>query len=74
MKRFLYEIMYVVGISGLLYYGRYNTQKVGGSFYSSVFPLCDSKHDYTKRDIVLSIERWETWLRAKLSVGESLCW
>ena len=36
MKRFLYEIMYVVGISGLLYYGTQHA-KVGGSFYSSVF-------------------------------------
>ena len=69
MKRFLYAIMYVVGISGLLYYGTQHAKSwwefllIGFLFYGIV-------KEVIGRDIVLSTERWERWLRAKLSVGK----
>ena len=72
MKRFLYEIMYVVGISGLLYYGTQHA-KSWWEFLLIGFFLYVIVNMIIERDIVLSIERWETWLRAKLSVGETLC-
>ena len=73
MKRFLYEIMYVVGISGLLYYGTQHAKSwwefllIGFLFFGIVKVVIN-------RDIVLSIEWWETRLRYlkldKLKVGE----
>ena len=69
MKRFLYEIMYVVGISGLLYYGTQHA-KSWWEFLLIGFFLYVIVNMIIERDIVLSIERWETWLRAKLSVGK----
>ena len=62
MKRLLYEIMYVVGISGLLYYGTQHAKSwwefllIGFFLYVIVKIIIES-------DIVLSIENWEKRLR-----------
>lgn len=70
MKRFLYPIMYVAGISGLFYYGTQHAESwwefllIGFLFYGIVKAIIEG-------DIVPSIERWERNLRYhKLEVGE----
>ena len=62
MKRFLYEIMYVVGISGLLYYGTQHA-KSWWEFLLIGFLLYVIVKIIIERDIVLSIENWEKRLR-----------
>ena len=70
MKHFLHPIMYVVGISGLFYYGTQHAKSwwefllIGFLFYGIVKAVIE-------RDIVPSIEGWERNLRyRKLEVGE----
>ena len=70
MKRLLYEIMYVVGISGLLYYGTQHVKNWWGFLLIGFFLYVIVKM-IIETDIVLSIENWEKRLRyGKLAVGE----